>query len=366
VRVALVSFHYAEYASRLALALDRHHEVLLILASSNAEYDLSKSLRDALLKRGNVVWFKQLTRRSAPFHVMRLTREIRRFRPDVIHVQEVLSCVPTWTNDVLRYSIPLVVTVHDPVPHSGADQRLAERYPCRFRLRAHADRLIVHGERIREEWRGREPKLSYQLASVRHGVCGDDQGRVETTPEKPPVFLFFGRIEAYKGLGYALQAAELLASRGLQFRLLVAGTGTELDRHRAKISQMPWVELMDRHFLADEIPLIFRRSSAVVLPYTDATQSGVAAMAFGFGRPVIATCVGGLPDVVTNEFNGLLVTPKSVDALADAMGRFIASEKLEERLRRGATESAREELSWEVIARETSGVYEDAIRAHAR
>ena len=366
MRVALVSFHYAEYASRLALALDRHHEVLLILDSSNAEYDLSRSLRDALVRRGNVVWFKQLRRRSAPLHVMRLTREIRRFRPDVIHVQEVLSCVPTWTNDVLRYSIPLVVTVHDPVPHSGADQRWAEKFPCRLRLRAHADRLIVHGERIREEWRGREPKLSYQLASVRHGVCGDDQGRAKTIPEKPPVFLFFGRIEAYKGLGYALQAAELLASRGLQFRLVVAGTGTELDRYRAKIGQMPWVELIDRHFLADEIPQIFRRASAVVLPYTDATQSGVTAMAFGFGRPVIATCVGGLPDVVTNEFNGLLVTPKSVGALADAMGRFIASEKLDERLRRGATESARGELSWEVIARETSGVYEDAIRAHVR
>jgi glycosyltransferase involved in cell wall biosynthesis len=365
VKVALVSFHYAEYASRLALALDRCHEVLLILESSNAEYDLSRSLRDALVRRGNVLWFGQQRRRSAPFHVMRLTHEMRRFRPDVIHVQEVGSCATTWTNDVLRYSIPLVVTVHDPVPHSGADRRWAEKSEaCRARLRARADRLIVHGERMREEWRGREPKLTFQLASVPHGVLGDDQGWVETIPEKPPVFLFFGRIEAYKGLGYALEAAELLALRGLQFRLVVAGTGTELDRYRAKIGQMPWVELMDRRFLADEIPQIFRRASAVVLPYTDATQSGVAAMAFGFGRPVIATCVGGLSDVVTNEHSGLLVTPKNVGALADAMGRFIVSEKLDERLRRGATERARGELSWEVIARETSAVYEDAIRAH--
>ncbi|MEH2516383.1 glycosyltransferase involved in cell wall biosynthesis [Bradyrhizobium sp. AZCC 1610] len=365
MRVALVSFHYAEYASRLALALDRYHEVLLILDSSNAQYDLSKSLRNALVRRGNALWFGQQRRRSALFHVIRLTHEMRRFRPDVIHVQEVASRVPTWANDVLRYSIPLVVTVHDPVPHSGADRRWAEKSEgYRARLRTRADRLIVHGERVREEWRGREPELTFRLASVPHGVLGDDQGWVETIPEKPPVFLFFGRIEVYKGLEYALQAAELLALRGLQFRLVVAGTGTELDRHRAKIDQMPWVELMDRRFLADEIPQLFRRASAVVLPYTDATQSGVAAMAFGFGRPVIATCVGGLPDVVTNEHNGLLVAPKSVGALADAMGRFILSEKLDERLRRGATERARGELSWEVIARETSAVYEDAIRFH--
>jgi glycosyltransferase involved in cell wall biosynthesis len=224
--------------------------------------------------------------------------------------------------------------------------------------------LIVHGERMREEWRGREPELTFQLASVPHGVLGDDQGRVETIPEKPPVFLFFGRIEAYKGLGYALQAAELLALRGLQFRLVVAGTGTELDRYRATIGQMPWVELMDRHFLADEIPQIFRRASAVVLPYTDATQSGVAAMAFGFGRPVIASCVGGLPDVVANEYNGLLVPPKDVGALAEAMARVIVSEELCNQLRVGAMECACSELSWDVIAGETSAVYEDALRAH--
>ncbi len=83
---------------------------------------------------------------------------------------------------------------------------------------------------------------------------------------------------------------------------------------------------------ADEIPQIFGRASAVVLPYTDATQSGIAAMAFGFGRAVIATCVGGLPDVVANECNGSLVLSKDAGAL---VARFMVSEKLCEQLRSG-------------------------------
>jgi glycosyltransferase involved in cell wall biosynthesis len=365
VKVALISFHFAEYASRLALALDARHEVLLGLDSANAAFELSTSLRDALVRRGNVLWFGRQRRRSAPFHTIRLMREIRRFRPDVIHVQEMSSCVPTWANDLLGYSIPLVVTVHDPVLHSGEDQRVSEKsLSYRGRLRARADRLIVHGERVREEWRGREPKLSLRLASVPHGLLGDDQGRVKTLPEKPPVFLFFGRIEAYKGLRYALQAGELLASRGFAFRLVIAGTGSALDQYRRQIREMPWVDLMDRHIHADEIPQIFGRASAVVLPYTDASQSGVAAMAFGFGRPVIATCVGGLPDVVANERNGLLVPPKDVGALAEAMARVIVSEELCDQLRVGAMERACSELSWDVIAGETSAVYEDALRAH--
>lgn len=365
MKVALVSFHFAEYASRLALALDARHEVLLILEAANSEFELSRSLRDALVRRGNVLLFGRQRRRSAPFHAIRLMREMRRFRPDVIHVQETGSRAAVWANDLLGYSIPLIVTVHDPVLHSGDDRRLGERSAShRGRLRARADRLIVHGERVREEWRRREPKLSLRLASVPHGVLGDDQGRAETLPEKPPVFLFFGRIEAYKGLGFVLEAGESLASRGFTFRLVIAGTGSALDLYRPKIREMPWVELMDGPIHADEIPQIFGRASAVVLPYTDASQSGVAAMAFGFGRPVIASCVGGLPDVVANECNGLLVPPKDADALAEAMARVIVSEELCNKLRVGAMERACGELSWDAIAGETSAVYEDALRAH--
>jgi glycosyltransferase involved in cell wall biosynthesis len=215
---------------------------------------------------------------------------------------------------------------------------------------------------VREEWQGREPALSPRLASVPHGVLGDPEGKVNTPPEKPPVFLFFGRIEAYKGLEFVLEAGDSLASRGFTFRLVIAGTGSALDLYRPKIREMPWVELTDRRIHADELPQLFERATAVVLPYTDATQSGVAAMAFGFGRPVIATSVGGLPDVITNERNGLLIPPKDVDALAEAMARFIVSENLGERLRSGATERAGRELSWGVIARDTSAVYDDALR----
>jgi glycosyltransferase involved in cell wall biosynthesis len=367
VKVAIISLHFAEYASRLALALDAGHEVLLILQTDNGALELSESLRAALVKRGKVLWFGQQRRRTAPFQTIRLLREIQLFKPDVIHVQEVGSCVPAWVNDLLRYSVPLIVTVHDPVPHSGADHQCWQKsVPHRERLRANADRLIVHGQKMVEDLGEKEPKLLHRLASVPHGMLGDEQGRAKTLPEKPPVFLFFGRIEAYKGLGFLLQAAELLASKGLTFRLVIAGRGSALDEHRQQIQEMPWVELIDRGVQADEIPQIFARASAVVLPYTDASQSGVAAMAFGFGRPVISTSVGGLPEIIMDGQNGLLVPPKDAVALAGAMARCIVSEKLCEQLQSGAIERALRELSWDVIAGKTSAVYEDALQARAQ
>jgi glycosyltransferase involved in cell wall biosynthesis len=216
-----------------------------------------------------------------------------------------------------------------------------------------------------EELGGKQPRLSHRIASLPHGMLGDEQGGAKANPESPPVFLFFGRIEAYKGLGLLLQAAELLASKGLTFRLVIAGKGSALDQYRPQIQDKLWVELIDRHIHADEIPQIFARASAVVLPYTDATQSGVAAMAFGFGRPVVATNVGGLPDIIEDGYNGLLVPPNDTAALAAAMERFIVNERLCEQLLGGVIERAHREMNWDVIARQTSAVYGDALRAHA-
>ena len=364
MRIALLSFHYAEYASRLAMALSARHEVLLILDSANAQYELSSSLRETVARGPQVRWFPRQRRLNAPFELARLLWTLRRFRPDVIHVQEVYKCIPTWANDVLRYSIPLVLTAHDPLPHSGPlDRRAAAALPCRARLRAHADCLIVHGDRLRDEWSEREPDVGPRLASVPHGVLGSG---VSTTFADPSTFLFFGRIEAYKGLEFFLEAGTLLAQRGYEPRLIVAGTGSDLDLHRARISRMPWVELVDRRIDADEIPHLFARSSAVVLPYTDATQSGVAAMAFGFGRPVISTNVGGLPDVVCDGYNGLLVPPKDAEALAGAMAQLIENDGLRNRLTSGASDYGSTELSWDAIARRTCAVYESAIIGHRR
>ncbi|WP_407180056.1 glycosyltransferase family 4 protein [Bradyrhizobium sp. STM 3562] len=362
MRVALLSFHYAEYSARLAMALNAQHDVLLILDRSNAQYELSSSLRDAIVQGRLVRWFPRQRRLNAPFELARLLWTLRSFRPDVIHVQEVYKCIPTWANDVLRYSIPLVLTAHDPLPHSGfLGRRSAAALPCRERLRAHADCLIVHGDRLRKEWSEREPDISPRLASIPHGILGST---APTALAEPSTFLFFGRVESYKGLEFFLNAGTLLVQRGFEPRLIVAGTGSDLELHRAQIGKMPYVELVDRRIDADEIPDLFARSSAVVLPYTDATQSGVAAMAFGFGRPVISTNVGGLPDVICDGYNGLLVPPKDAEALAEAMSQLIRSDDLRKSLTSGASAYGSTELSWDLIARQTSAVYESAIARH--
>jgi glycosyltransferase involved in cell wall biosynthesis len=80
--------------------------------------------------------------------------------------------------------------------------------------------------------------------------------------------------------------------------------------------------IVDRYVPNEELGLYFAATDVVVLPYVSVTQSGIAQLAFGFGKPVITTCVGDLPQVVEHGRTGLIVPPADPDALSAALRQF--------------------------------------------
>jgi glycosyltransferase involved in cell wall biosynthesis len=102
---------------------------------------------------------------------------------------------------------------------------------------------------------------------------------------------------------------------------------------------------------------LFARAAVVGMPYREASQSGVAALAAGFGRPVVATAVPGLTDSVEHGVTGLLVAPGSIDELADALVRVLNDGALAARLGEGAFAAARSRLSWSTIAEAHRRIY---------
>jgi glycosyltransferase involved in cell wall biosynthesis len=208
-------------------------------------------------------------------------------------------------------------------------------------------------------------RLVNRVDVVPHGVLGVADADGAASVAEPATLRFFGRVESYKGLRYLLDANDILRRRGHAPRLIIAGTGQDLERHRARLAESPNVELIDRYVLPTEVPRLFRRSTAVVLPYTDATQSGVATIALGNARPVIATAVGDLPDAVIHGQTGLIVPPSDAESLADAMQALIRDRALCSSLAAGADRHGRETLSWSRIAEATERAYARAIAAHA-
>jgi len=83
--------------------------------------------------------------------------------------------------------------------------------------------------------------------------------------------------------------------------------------------------LVDRYVPNEEVPAYFLASDLVMVPYVSATQSGVIQIAYGFLKPVVATTVGGIPEVVLEGKTGYLVPPGDADALASAVRDYFAS-----------------------------------------
>ena len=359
MRIALIATHHCDYAANLARALAREHEVLLVLSRRSAarqiEPDVLRDLENAMKVRMVAHHYAPLQ----PWIARACERHIARFAPDVVHVQE----HPTRSMGLLARrldgAIPFVATVHDPRPHSGGDARAAKRFEAYYRdLRTRSDRLIVHGEalvgQLADTGISRE-----RIASVMHGVLRFGRANL---PPPPPVerdrVIFFGRAEAYKGLDTLLAAFASWRAQGSTLRLLVAGTGPEIERHRAAL-QSDGIELREGRIPQGELVTLVGSSLAAVLPYRDATQSGVIASAFGAGRPVVATDVGALAEAVGEA--GLIVPPLDPQALAAAVLRLEREAGLVERLERAVQVRIAGPLGWDFIARQTVAVYREAI-----
>ena len=158
------------------------------------------------------------------------------------------------------------------------------------------------------------------------------------------VALFFGHVRPFKGLDIALRAWRELKS---DVTLLVAGEAwwKGEEEYRALARDLTNVRF-DFRFIPDaEIATYFAAADVVLAPYRIEAQSGVALTAFHFARPVIATNVGGLPEIIEEGLNGMLVPPEDPSALAHAIDAFFARDD-RATMERHAAASARK-YSWE-------------------
>ncbi|MGA7161273.1 MAG: glycosyltransferase [Bacteroidota bacterium] len=162
------------------------------------------------------------------------------------------------------------------------------------------------------------------------------------------VILFFGYIRPYKGLHVMIDAMKEL-KKSFALKLLVVGEFyDDEEKYRWHISDAQVRDVID--VVSDYVPNekvgeYFSAADAVILPYLSATQSGITQIAYNFDKPVIASDVGGLAEVVVDGVSGLIVPPNNPSKLASAIKRFY-SENLEEQLSAGAARE-KKKYSWE-------------------
>lgn len=227
------------------------------------------------------------------------------------------------------------------------------------RVKASKSILLVHNSEFHEKWplssmlsmyiyRSADKlmllsKAGYQSLTKNYPQINPDQlilgfhpiynvyKKTSTVIKEPFTMLFFGFIKPYKGLDVLLEAMPQVIESVPNARLLIAGDvyGNK-DSIRDLVSSLKLdsaVEAHLRYISSDEVGDFFGRASVVILPYRSATQSGIIAMAYAFGIPVIATDIGGLTEYIDHGHTGYLVKPGDPNSLADAICHFFENDK---------------------------------------
>jgi glycosyltransferase involved in cell wall biosynthesis len=180
---------------------------------------------------------------------------------------------------------------------------------------------------------------------VRVIPSGVDVPPDEGEEAQPPHVLYVGRLSPEKGILDLVAAADGLP-------LVVVGDGPLRDEVPEALGFVPNAELGP----------YYRRAAVVAVPSRREGYGVVCAEAMAHGRPVVASAVGGLLDLVRHNETGLLVPPGDEDALREALRWLLSDADLRRRLGGAARERAREHLSWERATAETIRAYEDALR----
>jgi glycosyltransferase involved in cell wall biosynthesis len=254
-------------------------------------------------------------------------RAARRVDADLLHAHWIPA---GWV--AARSGKPYVVQVW------GTDVELARRVPrLARRVLSGAELVIAASTALADTAR------ALGAGEVRVIPSGVDLPAEVGEEAEPPEVLYAGRLSPEKGV---LELVE--ATRGMQ--LVVAGDGPLRDR-------VPGAQGFVPH---DELQHLYARAAVVACP-SRREGFGVACLeAMAHGRPVVATGVGGLRDLVVDGETGVVVPPRDPASLRHALETLLADGELRRRLGAAARERARLKFSWETVTDKTLAAYAEA------
>ena len=287
-------------------------------------------------------------------------------RSDVVHVHlgEDLAVLPIGAAAARLHRLPLVLTIHTSLRHTLAVSDLRSAL------------LKTIGGLI-ERWGEHSAEAVSVITSRLHRLLlsdGVDENRVHLIPpgvdpslfegpfEDPfagirrPRVLFVGRLAPQKGVSTLVEAAGLLKDPSA--RILLVGDGPErpkLERDAERLGVDDRLHFVG-FFAHDRLPAVFAHADLLVLPSLYEELGTVLLEAMQAALPIVASKTGGIPDVIDNGVNGMLVPPGDPEALARAIDCLLADRKLACRLSEGAQERAKD-YDWEVLAERVLRVY---------
>jgi glycosyltransferase involved in cell wall biosynthesis len=235
------------------------------------------------------------------------------------------------------------------------------------RLARSMDAVVVHtrhgAERLKEL--GVEPE---RVHVIHHGAFEhltrqpDEQPLpAELAAVEGPVVLCFGTVREYKGVDVLLEAFQQL--EGAELWIVGRPLGFDMEPLQALAAKAPGrVRFVTRYLADSEVPAFFRRADVLALPHRNVDQSGVLHAGLAFGKAMVVSAVGGFVEVAEEYGAARMVPPGEPAALATALRELLADPEQRAALEARARDAAAGPFSWDEVAGQTIGLYEELLR----
>lgn len=289
---------------------------------------------------------------------------IRSVNPDVIHI----TAENVWNIPVIvrfcRY--PLVITLHDPVPHKGMERPIFDA-ASNWTADQCADCILVHGPTSKAM--AKRAGYDTTIHTITHGMYdhfGDPEPR--TFDEIDNTILFFGNVRPNKGYDLIPDLVDTVSQDIPDVTAVVAGSSDVASQ-----IDSGWVEetmsalwshdsiVVNEGFIPDDqVRQYFVRSKVVVLPYRDGSQSGVGMIARAMNRPVVATDVGDIQQVVDHKRTGFVVDANDVSELATRVCALLTERATWREFVRNIR-ITNECYTWDTVASNVAPLYKDLV-----
>jgi glycogen(starch) synthase len=345
------------FSARLLPALARRgHEITVVAGHHRAALPDETEVMGIPVRR---FWFHTTLAANDVDRVAATLRTVAQLKgalaPDLIHLNTLGPSLLFHLETERRHSAPVLLTMHSPVTEDVARHDTLAGRALRSAAWVNCNSHAVHAD-----LRRRVPAMGERSSVTYYGMEAPARPP-SPRPHADPRVLGFGRLVAEKGFDLAVRAFATVVRRIPRARLVLAGEGAarpELERLAAALGLAAAIEFVGA-VAPGEVPALIDGASLVVVPSRWDEPFGLVALeAALMARPVVATRVGGLVEVVEDRTTGLLVERENPDALAEAVIRLLEDPAAADRMGRTARARARKRFAWERCVDEYDSLYE--------
>lgn len=294
------------------------------------------------------------------FQTLVSTHDVIRFinkgKFDIIHTDLVISF---WKLLLLKYRKKIVNVIHEPFIREGSFRGLFNFFKyIDFKL---ISKIVLLNNTMKDDFCNHFGIKPTKVFVNRLGPfdCVTALKPYDNSVDREKI-VFWGRIAQYKGVEYLCKAMLKVHENNPNAHLVIAGGGSfyfDMTPYKG----LSYIKIENRFLEMSDLVKIISDSAFVVCPYTSVTQSGPVITSLVLDKPVIGTDLGAMREMIIDGFNGLLVPPCDVNALANAMIRLINDVSFQKQLQENVKKQNEANNTWSEVVDKYLEIYQSDL-----